>query len=120
MSVSYQTITGKLSPLPTDILVVGMDQGDKLTSGGLIILDDSSVSTNDQQAKDGKGVRPRWAQVYKVGSLIDDSVQEGKWILIEHGRWTYAIDVIDEHGTEVKVQKIDPDCIYGFSDTCPA
>lgn len=104
----YESIKGDVNPLPDHILVHNMEKGGKVTKGGIIIGDDNG--------KD-RGIRPRWAQVYKVGSRID-YVQPGEWILLEHGRWTYGINV--ETGTEtVYLQRIDNEAILLVSDECP-
>jgi len=119
MGVSYQKITGQAEPLPDDILVVEMEQGQRLSRGGIILSDDTAYSSFDEKdAKAAKGIRARWAQVYKVGSNVD-YVSAGEYVLVEHGRWTYAIDFIDENDEEVKVQKIDPAGILLMSDTEP-
>ena len=56
------TIYGDLNPLKDHILVYEMENGEKITRGGIIITDDNG--------KD-RGIRPRWAKVQKVGSNID-------------------------------------------------
>ena len=98
---AYQRIYGDINPLPDDIIVVNMEKGDRVRKSGFIIKDDN-----------GKlwGTRPRWAQVYKTGSKID-YVQPGDWVLIEHGRWTYGIEMVIPEGNPDEifyVQKIDP------------
>lgn len=115
MGVSYQRIDGKAEPLPDDILVVGMEQGMQVSSGGIILSDDSYISNTDGAARAGKGVRARWAQVYKIGDNVKD-VKPGEWVLVEHGRWSYAIDFIDENKNQVKLQKIDPTGIMLVAD----
>ncbi len=69
-----------------DILVHGMDMGEQKTAAGIVIHSD-----------DGKahGVKPRWAQVYKIGANCELDVEPGQWILIEHGRWTRKIKIDD-------------------------
>jgi len=106
---AYQRVYGDIIPLPEDIIVVNMEKGDKVLKSGLIINDDN-----------GKvwGIRPRWAQVYKVGTKVD-YVQPGEWVLIEHGRWTYGIEVVIPEGDPDEVfyvQKVDPKGILCASD----
>jgi hypothetical protein len=109
MSFAFAAKKVKVRALPKDILVVGMDMGDQTTSSGLII-----------QSDDGKahGVKPRWAQVYKVGSDCGIDVKEGQWILIEHGRWTRKI-LIDDGESEKEFQKVEVKSIVAVSDTKP-
>jgi len=96
----YFRLDRDVSPLKDHILIYNMDQGDKLTKGGILIPDDNG--------KD-RGIRPRWAQVYKVGSNVD-YVRPGEWILIEHGRWTYGVPV-ELNGEELYIQRVDTDAI---------
>jgi len=99
----------KVRPLSKDILVFNMDIGEMKTAGGLII-----------QSDDGKahGVKPRWAQIYKVGNRCELDVKAGQWILIEHGRWTRKIKIDD--GESVKeVQKVEVESILLVSDEKP-
>jgi co-chaperonin GroES (HSP10) len=84
------TFNGRLEPLHDGILVTDIEQGERKTHAGVIVVDD-----------DGKdhGIRPRWARVYDVGSEID-WLQKGQWVLIEHGRWSRAVK--DGSGQEVR------------------
>jgi len=105
----YFKVNEDISPLADHILVHNMEKGDKLTKGGLLIPDDNG--------KD-RGIRPRWAQVYKVGSKID-YVEPGQWVLIEHGRWTYGVDMeLQKDGVVEKhyIQRADTDAILLVAD----
>lgn len=107
--MSLTTIYGDLKPLPNDILVVDMEQGASITKSGLMLLDDSVASVEN--------IKPRWARVYKVGKNIRD-ISPGQWILIEHGRWSYGINL--ETGTEkLYVQKIDIKSILMTAEKYP-
>ncbi len=99
----------KVRPLSKDILVINMDMGEMKTAGGLII-----------QSDDGKahGVKPRWAQVYKVGERCELDVKPGQWILIEHGRWTRKVKIDDGEG-EKEFQKVEVESILLVSDERP-
>ena len=101
MHSRMQTIHGTLRPLKDKILVRNLQFGETVTKSGLIILDD-----------DGKerGIHPRWAQVWKMGNDVDEDIELGDWILIEHGRWTRTIEVHEED-EKIKVNMIDPECI---------
>ena len=60
--------------------------GEKKTAGGIIITE------NDGQEN---AVRPRWFKVYSVGSDID-WITKGKYVLVDHGRWSNRIQVNDD------------------------
>lgn len=96
----YFRLDRDVSPLKDHILVHNMEQGEKVTKGGIILSDDNG--------KD-RGIRPRWCQVYKVGANID-YVKEGEWILVEHGRWTYGVP-LELDGNEFYIQRVDVDGI---------
>lgn len=109
MNFAFAAKKVKVKALSKDVLVVGMDMGDQTTSSGLIIASD-----------DGKahGVKPRWAQVYKVGSECGINVKEGQWILIEHGRWTRKIK-IDDGESEKEFQKVEVKSIIAVANEKP-
>lgn len=108
MSFAFAAKQVKVRALPEDILVINMDMGEMVTAGGIVI-----------QSDDGKahGVKPRWAQVYKVGKNVD-YVKEGQWVLIEHGRWTRKIKIDDGEG-EKEFQKVDVNGILLVTDEKP-
>jgi co-chaperonin GroES (HSP10) len=109
MSFAFAAKKVKVKALSKDILVVGMDMGAQKTSAGIVIASD-----------DGKahGVKPRWAQVYKVGSECGINVKEGQWILVEHGRWTRKIK-IDDGESEKEFQKVEVKSIIAVADEKP-
>lgn len=107
MSKSIQVIKGDLTPLPNDVLVTDMEQGDRLTASGLYLLDDTTATTEN--------IKPRWCKVYKVGENIVDFIP-GQWVLVEHGRWSYGV-TFDVNGEERYIQKIDPKDVLMVSDT---
>lgn len=91
------------------VLVHNIEQGEKRTRNGIIILDD-----------DGKerGIRERWAQVYAIGPDVDD-ITVGQWVLIKHGRWSRGVDVkVGDEKTTIR-QADYPDAILLVSDQCP-
>jgi co-chaperonin GroES (HSP10) len=102
------TIHGDITPLKNKVLVKTIEKGQQITKGGIIIPDD-----------DGKdrGIRPRWAEVYRVGKGID-FVQEGQWVLIEHGRWSKGFTLDDGTG-QFDCRLVDNECILGTSDKKP-
>ena len=99
----------QVRPLSKDLLVINMDMGEMKTSGGIVI-----------QSDDGKahGVKPRWAEVYKVGAECDLDVKVGQWILIEHGRWTRKIKINDGAG-EKEFQKVEVTSVIAVADERP-
>jgi len=96
---------GKLQPLKDTILVHGMEFKERLSQGGLILLDDDMKS---------QGIRPRWAQVYAIGPEVQD-INVGQYIMIAHGRWSRGITIEDEDG-EKTIRKVDPNDILLVSD----
>ena len=81
-------IHGKLRALRNKVLVRNIDQGMRKSKGGIILTQSDAVSDG------AAGIRPRWAEVYSVGSNID-WVKEGQWVLMEHGRWTMPVKLND-------------------------
>lgn len=111
-STVYNKISGDLRPIKDHVLVVNMEQGEKVSEGGIIILDDNG--------KD-RGIRPRWCQVWKVGHENTD-LEPGQWILVEHGRWTYGIETAIPEGGDDQVfyvQRVDINGILGVQDEFP-
>lgn len=100
-----------VTPVRGTVLVHNIESGDKMTRGGIIILDD-----------DGKerGIRERWAQVWAVHDDISE-VEVGQWILIKHGRWTRGVDVTDHDGaSKTTIRKVDwPEAVLLVSDSNP-
>ena len=110
MATQFEARQMQVRPLSKDILVSDMDMGEQITASGIVIKSD-----------DGKahGVRPRWAQVYKIGDSCELDVKIGQWVLIEHGRWTRKINIDD--GESIKeIQKIEISAVMAVSDTRPS
>jgi co-chaperonin GroES (HSP10) len=94
-------------PLGRHIIVSDMHFDERISNGGIIILDDNKKS---------HGIRPRWAQVYALGpEFIDDDIKVGSWICISHGRWTRGIDIEDETGKHT-LRRVDENDILLISD----
>jgi len=106
---NFQARHMKVRPLSKDLLVINMDMGEMKTSGGIVI-----------QSDDGKahGVKPRWAEVYKVGEECDLDVKVGQWVLIEHGRWTRKIKINDGDGDK-EFQKVEVKSVIAVADERP-
>jgi co-chaperonin GroES (HSP10) len=98
----------QLRALHNHVIVSEMTFDQRITQGGLILLNDNGTTL---------GIRPRWGQVYAVGSEQKD-VQVGQWICVAHGRWTRGLDIEDESGLRT-IRRIDPKDILLISDTQP-
>ncbi len=108
MSSVYDVRHIKIRALHDDVIVKDMDFGEQVTAGGIVIQsDDAKVH----------GIKPRWAQVYKVGPEQKD-VLPGQWILIEHGRWTRKIKIDDGEGAK-EIQKVEVKSILAVADEKP-
>ena len=99
---------GEIQPLGTRVLVCKMHFGEIKTKGGLILIDDDGTSA---------GIHPRWSKVYAIGKRHED-VKIGQWILVEHGRWSRALKIENEKGSE-EVRIVDEDDILLVSDKEP-
>lgn len=98
----------EFTPLGRDVIVSDMVFDERITTGGIVLLNDNGKTT---------GIRARWGKVYAVGSEQTE-VEVGQWVLTEHGRWTRGIEVCDENGKHV-LRKVDPDSLLLVSDTQP-
>jgi len=103
-SYEYTQITG-IKALKDHVIVRDMNFSGRTLSSGIVLLSDDLKSS---------GIRPRWAQVYKTGPDQKD-VQEGQWILVEHGRWTRGAKV-EINGEEITIRRVDPGNIIFVSD----
>ena len=107
MKISYQAhkiSKDSIIPLKDTIIVMDMEFKERMV-GSIIIPGD-----------DGKdaGIRPRWAEVYKVGPE-QHTISPGQYILVAHGRWTRGVEVEDETGKHT-LRKVDPKDILLVSD----
>jgi hypothetical protein len=109
MTFAFATKQLKVRALSKDILVINMDMGEMRSAGGIVIQSDNGKA---------HGVKPRWAQVYKVGKDCEIDVKVGQWILIEHGRWTRKIKIDDGEG-EKEFQKVEVKSIMAVADEKP-
>jgi co-chaperonin GroES (HSP10) len=99
----------KLRALKGKVIVHNIEQGEKRTKNGIIILDDNGKS---------HGIRERWAQVYALGPDVED-IAIGQWVLIKHGRWSRGIDIKVEN-LNTTIRQVDyPDAILLVSNDCP-
>ena len=95
----------KLLPLRDNIIVSDMAFDERISHGGIVLLNDDMKSS---------GIRPRWAKVYAIGPDQKD-VNVGQYILISHGRWTRGIKIEDDTGVHV-IRKVDNNDVLIVSD----
>lgn len=88
----------EITPLPDNILVYGMEGGQKTLASGLIVLDDNG--------KD-RGIKARRGTVFSIGKNID-YLKVGEEILVAHGRWTRGIKIKEADGTTKVIRMVDP------------
>jgi co-chaperonin GroES (HSP10) len=91
--------------LHDNILVKDMVFGERFTASGLLLPGDNGTSS---------GIRPRWAEVYAVGSRQTD-VTVGQYVLVSHGRWTRGIQLETEE-SDLTLRRIDNNDILLVSD----
>ena len=100
-----RTKISKLRPVKDTILVYDMAFKERLSRGGLILLDDDMKSA---------GIRPRWARVYATGPQVQD-IKVGDYIMVAHGRWSRGQTIEDDDGEKI-IRKVDPKDILLISD----
>lgn len=105
---------GFFDPPNNAIYVVNLEKGDLRRQSGIIITDD--------QMKE-RGIRPRWAQIWKVGIDWQDSFKPGQWILLEHGNWSSIFTLFTASGSSINMQIIEEKSIkrgaLGIQDEMP-
>lgn len=102
-------VTGKIVPIRDNILVTDMNFDARVSAGGIVLPSDDGKS---------EGVRHRWGRVWAIGPQQKD-VKVGEWILLEHGRWTRGIKVVDENGDEIVIRRADINAILMVTDENP-
>lgn len=99
----------KLTPLHNNVFITDIEEGNRLTRGGVILLNDNMSHA---------GIRPRWGRVFAIGPDVID-IAVGEWVLVEHGRWTNRIDVTLD-GEDLQLWRIDyPDAVMLATDEDP-
>lgn len=102
-------VTGKIIPIRDNILVTDMNFEERKTASGIVLPSDDGKS---------EGIRHRWGRVWAVGPEQED-VKVGEWILLEHGRWTRGVTVVDENGDEIIIRRADIKAILMVTDEDP-
>ena len=105
---AHQLNRSQLRPLNDAVIVTEMVFDERITTGGIVLLNDNGKGT---------GIRPRWGQVYAIGPDQQD-VAVGQWICVAHGRWTRGLDVEDETGKHT-LRRVDPKDILLVADERP-
>ena len=105
---AHQLKREQLKPLNDSVIVGDMVFDERITTGGIVLLNDNGKSL---------GIRPRWGRVYAVGPEQQD-VRVGEWVCIAHGRWTRGIDIEDESGKQT-LRRVDPKDILIQTDELP-
>lgn len=105
---AHQLKREQLRPLNDSVIVGDMVFDERITTGGIVLLNDNGKSL---------GIRPRWGRVYAVGPEQQD-VKVGEWVCIAHGRWTRGIDIEDESGKQT-LRRVDPKDILIQTDELP-
>jgi len=105
---TYQ-LSGELRAIQDRIIVEELKTGETVTKTGIVIPDDDAKE---------RGIRPRWGKVYRTGPLQNE-VEPGQWVLVEHGRWTRGLRIRTVSGEEKTVRMVDPEEILLTSDERP-
>ena len=100
--------SGYFKPLKDKVICTRFEEGERITRGGLILADDNGKDS---------GIRPRWCQVWRVGSEVQD-IAAGLYALVAHGRWTRGIELTEDDHTVV-IRMVDPNDILMLSDELP-
>ena len=102
-------IDGDVLPLRDNVMIREMHFGEMRTKSGLIIVSDDGES---------RGIKPRWGQIVAIGPKQID-VSPGEWVLVEHGRWTRAFDMLGDDGDVYAGRMVDPKDILLCQTTQP-
>ena len=105
---AYKVNRETFRALRDDVIVEEMAFKERKLSSGIILLDDDGK---------GHGIRPRWGKVFAIGPEQKD-VTQGQWIMVEHGRWTRGVKIIDGN-EETVIRKVDNKDILLVSDQDP-
>ena len=100
----------KITPTRDNIIVTDMDIGERVSTGGVIIIGDNMEE---------RGIRPRWCKVVAVGKKNKD-VKPGEYILVAHGRWSRGLDMTDPDTNETTtIRMVDPKDVLLASKKLP-
>jgi len=102
-------VTEQLETIHDNVLVSNMNFEEQVTTSGIIVSSDNGKT---------EGIKPRWGKVYKIGPNQHD-VKIGDWILIEHGRWTRGVQVVED-STILTIRRVETKAILAVSDHLPS
>lgn len=108
MQIEVAGVRGDIQALPGRVMVADIEVGMKKV-GNILVPDDNGLV---------RGIHPRWGQVVSVGEGLEEDLEPGQWVLIEHGRWSWGLKV-DADGVEKKLHGIDPAAILLVADEDP-
>lgn len=102
----------KAKAINNKLLVHNMEKGERRTASGIVLTDDNGRS---------EGIRPRWCQIYSIGPDVKDAdLAPGKWVLVEHGRWTRGMTITNDTGEEETLWGVEwPNSLLMVADECP-
>ena len=110
MAINLNAIKGTPSAVGNRVLVTDMHFGEQTTKGGIILTDDNATT---------RGIYPRWGRVYSKGPLNKDPYEVGDWILIEHGRWTRAMNIDTPEQEGLIVRMVESEAVLASSKEKP-
>ena len=105
-----------LRAIKDNVLCTDADFGDQVTEAGIIIKSNIEKS---------QGITARWFKLLDVGPScwkeLKEGVEQGKWVLVEYGRWTEGIEVDDERLPEGKgtVWRVEQKSCLAVADSKP-
>ncbi len=100
---------GNIYAIKDWVIVSDMEFDERQTSGGIVLLNDNGTD---------EGIRARWGYVRVVGPEQED-ISPGQWVLVDHGRWTRGVEVVDNNGEEMVIRRIDPKDILAVTEEDP-
>lgn len=100
---------GNIVALKDWVIISDMNFEERQTPGGIVLMGDNGTD---------EGIRARWGLVGFVGPEQQD-IEVGQWILVDHGRWTRGVEIVDENGEEMVIRRVDPKDILAVSDEYP-
>ena len=107
---------GILKPIRDNVLCTDADFGDQVTEAGLIIKSNIEKS---------QGITSRWFKLLDVGpdcwKELKEGVEQGKWVLVEYGRWTEGLEIEDDRLPDGKgtVWRVEMKSCLAVADSKP-
>lgn len=106
-----------LRAIQDNVLCTDADFGDQVTEAGIIIQSNIEKS---------QGITARWFKLLDVGPKcwkeLKEGVQQGKWVLVEYGRWTDGVTVDDDRLPEGKgkIWRVEQKSCLAVADSKPS